>query len=124
MFFCVAFEKIFFPIKSNLKYDYNFCFYNFRGRGDQIHIAPLSFKEYYDNVDVAQDTVKKYIDCLIESFLFGEAKRYDVKGKNYFQYPNKYYCVDVGLRNARLNFRQQEETHIMENIIYNELLYR
>lgn len=183
----------------------------FRGRGDQIHISPLSFKEYYDyvggdkyeayeeyalyggmpellkrkseaaktkylqdlfttvyfkdiierygiqrddvlreltdnlcssvgsltnakkisdtlrsvkNVDVSQDTVKKYIDCLIESFLFSEAKRYDVKGKKYFQYPNKYYCVDVGLRNARLNFRQQEETHIMENIIYNELLYR
>lgn len=183
----------------------------FRGRGDQIHISPLSFKEYYDyvggdkndayeeyalyggmpellkrksdaaktkylqdlftavyfkdiieryaiqrddvlreltdnlcssigsltnakkisdtlrsvkNVDVVQDTIKKYINCLIESFLFNEAKRYDVKGKKYFQYPNKYYCVDVGLRNARLNFRQQEETHIMENIIYNELLYR
>ncbi len=183
----------------------------FRGRGDQIHISPLSFKEYYDyvggdkndayeefalyggmpellkrksdaaktkylqdlftsvyfkdiieryaiqrddvlreltddlcssvgsltnakkisdtlrsvkKVDVAQDTIKKYIDCLIESFLFNEAKRYDIKGKKYFQYPNKYYCVDVGLRNARLNFRQQEETHIMENIIYNELLYR
>ena len=76
------------------------------------------------NVDVSQDTVKKYIDCLIESFLFNEAKRYDVKGKKYFQYPNKYYCVDVGLRNALLNFCHQEETHMMENIIYNELLYR
>ncbi|MCD7773172.1 MAG: ATP-binding protein [Ruminococcus sp.] len=183
----------------------------FRGRGDQIHISPLSFKEYYDyvggdkyeayeeyalyggmpellnrkseaskirylqdlfttvyfkdiierysiqrddvlreltddlcssigsltnakkisdtlrsvkNVNVSQDTIKKYIDCLLESFLFNEAKRYDIKGKKYFQYPNKYYCVDVGLRNARLNFRQQEETHIMENLIYNELLYR
>ena len=183
----------------------------FRGRGDQIHISPLSFKEYYDyvggdkneayeeyalyggmpellkrksdaaktqylqglftavyfkdiverygiqkddilreltddlcssvgsltnakkisdtlrsvkNVNVAQDTIKKYLDCLMESFLFAEAKRYDIKGKKYFHYPNKYYCVDVGLRNARLNFRQQEETHIMENIIYNELLFR
>ncbi len=183
----------------------------FRGRGDRIHISPLSFKEYYDyiggdkneayeeyalyggmpellkrksdsaktryledlftsvyfkdvierydlqkddvlreltddlcssvgsltnakkisdtlrsvkNVNVTQDTIKKYIDCLIESFLFSEAKRYDVKGKKYFQYPNKYYCVDVGLRNAKLNFRQQEETHIMENIIYNELICR
>ncbi len=183
----------------------------FRGRGDRIHISPLSFKEYYNyiggdknevyeeyalyggmpellkrksdsaktryledlftsvyfkdiierydlqkddvlreltddlcssvgsltnakkisdtlrsvkNVNVTQDTIKKYIDCLIESFLFSEAKRYDVKGKKYFQYPNKYYCVDVGLRNARLNFRQQEETHIMENIIYNELICR
>ena len=52
------------------------------------------------------------------------AKRYDVKGKKYFEYPSKYYCTDIGLRNARLNFRQQEETHIMENIIYNELRMR
>ena len=49
---------------------------------------------------------------------------YDVKGKKYFEYPSKYYCTDIGLRNARLNFRQQEETHIMENIIYNELISR
>lgn len=61
---------------------------------------------------------------IIESFLFSNAKRYDVKGKKYFEYPSKYYCTDIGLRNARLNFRQQEETHIMENIIYNELLSR
>ena len=60
----------------------------------------------------------------MESFLFSSAKRYDVKGKKYFEYPLKYYCTDIGLRNARLNFRQQEETHIMENIIYNELLCR
>ena len=56
--------------------------------------------------------------------MFSEAKRYDVKGKKYFEYPLKYYCTDVGLRNARLNFRQQEETHIMKNIIYNELIIR
>lgn len=61
---------------------------------------------------------------MIESFLFSNAKRYDVKGKKYFEYPSKYYCTDIGLRNAKLNFRQQEETHIMENVIYNELLCR
>ncbi len=76
------------------------------------------------NLQVSNATVANYLDYLIESFLFHNAKRYDVKGKKYFEYPSKYYCADVGLRNARLNFRQQEETHIMENIIYNELLYR
>ena len=60
----------------------------------------------------------------MESFLFSNAKRYDIKGKKHFAYPSKYYCVDIGLRNARLNFRQQEETHIMENIIYNDLLVK
>lgn len=73
---------------------------------------------------VSSNTIANYLNYLIESFLFSNAKRYDVKGKKYFEYPSKYYCTDVGLRNARLNFRQQEETHIMENIIYNELLYR
>ncbi len=76
------------------------------------------------NISVSSNTVSKYLDYLIESFLFNLAKRYDIKGKKYFEYPSKYYCTDVGLRNARLNFRQQEETHIMENIIYNELLRR
>ena len=76
------------------------------------------------NIRVSNTTVANYLDYMIESFLFNNAKRYDVKGKKYFEYPSKYYCADVGLRNARLNFRQQEETHIMENIIYNELLYR
>lgn len=52
------------------------------------------------------------------------AKRYDVRGKSYFDYPYKYYCEDIGLRNARIGFRQQEMTHIMENIIYNELIIR
>lgn len=75
-------------------------------------------------VKTCSGTIAKYLDYLIESFLFHEAKRYDIKGKRYFEYPSKYYCTDVGLRNARLNFRQQEETHIMENIIYNELLRR
>lgn len=76
------------------------------------------------NLKISGTTVSNYLNYLIESFLFSNAKRYDVKGKKYFEYPSKYYCTDVGLRNARLNFRQQEETHIMENIIYNELLCR
>jgi predicted AAA+ superfamily ATPase len=73
---------------------------------------------------VAQNTVKSYMDHLADAFLFGECKRWDVKGKNYFDYPNKYYCEDLGLRNARIGFRQQEMTHIMENIIYNDLIAR
>lgn len=73
---------------------------------------------------VAQNTVKSYMDHLADAFLFSECKRWDVKGKNYFDYPNKYYCEDVGLRNARIGFRQQEMTHIMENIIYNYLIIR
>lgn len=73
---------------------------------------------------VAHNTVKAYIDHLLDSFLFSECKRWDVKGRNYFDYPNKYYCEDIGLRNARIGFRQQEMTHIMENILYNELILR
>ncbi len=76
------------------------------------------------NIKVSSTTISSYLNYLIESFLFSNAKRYDVKGKKYFEYPSKYYCTDIGLRNARLNFRQQEETHMMENIIYNELLCR
>ena len=73
---------------------------------------------------VALNTVKAYMDHLSDSFLFTECKRWDVKGKSYFDYPNKYYCEDIGLRNARIGFRQQEMTHIMENIIFNELMIR
>ena len=75
-------------------------------------------------IKVSSLTIANYLEYLSESFLFNNAKRYDVKGKKYFEYPSKYYCVDIGLRNARLNFRQLEDTHIMENIIYNELLCR
>lgn len=75
-------------------------------------------------IKVSSTTISNYLNYLMESFLFSNAKRYDVKGKKYFEYPSKYYCTDIGLRNARLNFRQQEETHIMENVIYNELLCR
>ena len=59
-----------------------------------------------------------------DAYLFSESKRYDVKGKAYFDFPYKYYCEDIGLRNARVGFRQMEMTHIMENIIYNELVIR
>ena len=70
------------------------------------------------------NTIKTYIGHLSDAYLFEECRRYDVKGKDYFNYPNKYYCDDLGLRNARIGFRQQEMTHIMENIIYNELRIR
>lgn len=73
---------------------------------------------------VSPNTVKAYMDHLADAFLFTECKRWDVKGKNYFDYPNKYYCEDIGLRNARIGFRQQEMTHIMENILFNELMVR
>ena len=81
--------------------------------------------KYGKNIDmISQNTVKSYIGHLEDAFLFSESKRYDVKGKSYFDYPNKYYCEDVGLRNARIGFRQQEPTHIIENILYNELIVR
>lgn len=73
---------------------------------------------------VSPNTVKSYMGHLDDAFLIHECKRWDVKGKSYFDFPNKYYCEDVGLRNARIGFRQQEMTHIMENIIYNELIIR
>ena len=73
---------------------------------------------------VSNNTVKGYMDHLADAFLFSECKRWDVKGKDYFDYPNKYYCEDIGLRNARIGFRQQEMTHIMENILYNDLIIR
>lgn len=73
---------------------------------------------------VSPNTIRAYIGHLEDAFLFSESKRYDVKGKSYFDSPNKYYCEDLGLRNARIGFRQQEITHIMENIIYNELVIR
>jgi predicted AAA+ superfamily ATPase len=68
--------------------------------------------------------VASYVQYIIDSFLVSCAKRYDIKGKRYFNYPNKYYYVDMGLRNARLNYRQFDPGHIMENILYNELLRR
>lgn len=76
------------------------------------------------NTKVDAETISAYLSYLTDSFLFSEALRYDIKGKKYFEYPSKYYCTDVGLRNIRLGLRQQEETHIMENCIYNELKIR
>ena len=73
---------------------------------------------------VSGNTIRAYISHLEDAFLFSESKRFDVKGKSYFDSPNKYYSEDIGLRNARIGFRQQEMTHIMENIIYNELNIR
>lgn len=183
----------------------------FRGRGDQIHIYPLSFKEYYVSRNVSfeeayleyqyfggmpytlelpsddakqtylkglfseiyikdivdrngikndesfetllevisssigsytnptnientfkselkqsyhHDTIKKHIDYIKEAFLISEAKRYDIKGREYIGANSKYYFTDIGLRNALINFRQSEPNHIMENIIYNELILR
>ena len=69
-------------------------------------------------------SIEKYLDYFADSFLIDRAKRYDVKGKKYIETPLKYYFTDLGLRNARLNFTDIEETHIMENVIYNELRYR
>ena len=74
--------------------------------------------------DISLNTITAYVNYLLDSFLIEKAERFDVKGKQYISTPSKYYFSDIGLRNARLNFRQQEEDHIMENIIYNELLYR
>jgi len=75
-------------------------------------------------IKISDDTVAKYIGYLEEAFLFSEAKRYNIKGNKYYENIKKYYSVDVGLRNARLNYRQLEQTHLMENVIFNELLYR
>ena len=76
------------------------------------------------NVKIDEETVQKYLGYICDSFLFEGSRRYDIKGKEYYKSFKKYYCMDVGLRNARLNFRQQEITHIMENVIYNELRSR
>lgn len=73
---------------------------------------------------VSGNTIRAYIGHLEDAFLFSESKRYDLKGKSYFDSPNKYYSEDIGLRNARIGFRQQKMTHITENIIYNELAIR
>lgn len=75
-------------------------------------------------IKIDENTVKTYLDYICDSFLFEGAQRYNIKGKEYYKSFKKYYCVDIGLRNARLNFRQQEITHIMENVIYNELRSR
>ena len=74
--------------------------------------------------DVSVQTIDSYIGYLMDAFLIHKVERFDIKGKNYISTPSKYYFTDIGLRNARINFRQLEENHLMENIIYNELLIR
>ena len=76
------------------------------------------------HVTVNPETIKYYLEYLCDSFLVSKAMRYDVKGKKYIDTPYKYYFTDMGLRNVRINFRQDEKTHLMENVIYNELLIR
>lgn len=73
---------------------------------------------------ISNDTVKNYIDYLCDSFLIEKSTRYDIKGKRYINSPYKYYFMDLGLRNARINFRQSEKSHLMENMVYNELRIR
>lgn len=88
---------------------------------------PLNLSNTFKTVkkrNIAPETVSLYLDYFKDAFLIDSAVRYNVKGKKYISTPLKYYFVDVGLRNARLNFRQQEENHIMENIIFNELKIR
>ena len=73
---------------------------------------------------LSASTIKQYLDYLCDAFMIEQAERYDIKGKRYISTPYKYYFTDTGLRNARLNFRQLEETHLMENVMYNELCLR
>lgn len=77
--------------------------------------------ESVQKMKIDSKTISSYIDYLENAFLFESAERYDVKGRRYYETNKKYYCIDIGLRNARLNFRQQEPTHIMENVLYNHL---
>ena len=76
------------------------------------------------NKSITRNTIEKYIEYIKDSFLIDEARQYDIKGKKYINSPRKYYFSDLGLRNARINFRQLEESHSMENIIFNELKLR
>lgn len=88
---------------------------------------PKKLENTYKSVKqdaIARTTISRYLDYFIDAFILEKAYRYDIKGKKYINTSLKYYFSDVGLRNARLNFHQQEENHIMENIIYNELLIR
>ena len=88
---------------------------------------PSKIKATFQNViqsDISLNTIRQYIESLKDAYVIHEANRYDVKGRKYIGTPLKYYFEDVGLRNARLGFRQTEETHLMENIIYNELRAR
>lgn len=88
---------------------------------------PLKLQNTFKTVkhsSITSDTIKRYIDIIQDAFLLEKSVRYDIKGRKYIDTPAKYYFEDLGLRNARLNFRQIEETHLMENLLYNELRLR
>ena len=88
---------------------------------------PTRLVNIYDSVahiKISKMTISSYIDCFIDAFLINKAERYDIRGNGYIDSPFKYYFEDIGLRNARINFRQNEPNHVMENIIYNELVVR
>ena len=88
---------------------------------------PLKLQNTYKSVKqsrISQETIKRYLDYLQDAYLIEKALRYDIRGRNYISTPQKYYFEDLGLRNARLNFRQDEPTHLMENLVYNELRMR
>ena len=80
--------------------------------------------ESVKHIKINRITISNYLDCFMDAFLISKVQRYDIKGNAYIDSPFKYYFEDVGLRNARINFRQNEPTHTMENIIYNELIIR
>lgn len=95
--------------------------------GISSYINPSKIKDTFKSVkqkNISQETIEKYIRYFSEAFLISKAKKYDIRGRKYIQTPFKIYFEDIGIRNARLGFRQIEQTHIMENIIYNELKYR
>lgn len=83
-----------------------------------------TFKTYNNSTAPKSETIRNYIECFKDAFIINEAMHYDVKGRNYIGTPFKYYFCDTGLRNALINFRQVENNHLMENVIYNELIYR
>ena len=88
---------------------------------------PTKLAKTYETVahiKLSRITISGYLDCCIDAFLISKVQRYDIKGKAYIDSPYKYYFEDIGLRNARINFRQNEPTHVMENIIYNEMIVR
>lgn len=88
---------------------------------------PAKLEKTYNSVahlPLSRATISKYLDAFVDSFLINKVQRYDIRGKSYIDSPFKYYFEDIGLRNARINFRQNEPTHIMENIVYNELVLR
>lgn len=90
-------------------------------------VSPKKLEDTFRTVKkstLSAETIKRYIDLLQDAFVLEKAVRYDIKGRKYFDTPAKYYFEDLGLRNARINFRQNEQTHLMENLIYNELRFR